>query len=311
MDKNIADKYPVFYKTSDYLENKANFFRISIPRLIKSDFNFELAENICKTGLELSANKWEEYFEHVSELVNMSYEFLKLQIKLEKDGKYLYSSFKEVEENAYSNNGKSEGPSYLWALYFSEVFWKIHHNFTNFFLKDFINTDKENGAVLEIPLGSGFFLSEFLEKNKKWFGVGVDMADTAIDFSKKLFNLKHIPEYSYKILKIDFHNFPENEKYDRIICGEFLEHLEDPLEILKKIHRILTDDGKVFITVAVWAAHIDHIYLYKSANEVRNHLHQANFCIEKELVQSVFEKDEMNPEKEKIPVNYAAILKKI
>ena len=89
-----------------------------------------------------------------------------------------------------------------------------------------------------------------------------------------------------------------------------MEHLEDPLEVLNKLYRILTDDGKIFITVAVWAAHIDHIYLYKSANDVRDHLHQANFCIENELVQAVFEKDETNPEKEKIPVNYAAILKK-
>jgi len=57
-------------------------------------------------------------------------------------------------------------------------------------------------------------------------------------------------------------------------------------------------------------AHIDHIYLYKNAEEVRNHIRKAGFFIEKELVQASFEKDEADPEKSKIPVSYAAILSK-
>ena len=77
---------------------------------------------------------------------------------------------------------------------------------------------------------------------------------------------------------------------------------------LKKLKSLLTKDGKLFVTAAVWAAHIDHIFLYKSAEEVRKHIKEAGLNIENELVQAVFEKDESNPEKEKIPVSYAAIL---
>ena len=94
------------------------------------------------------------------------------------------------------------------------------------------------------------------------------------------------------------------------MCGEFLEHLEDPLGCLKKLNRLLKDDGKLFLTVAVYAAMIDHIYLYRSAQEVRNHIIEAGFKIEKELVQTVFDKDSSDPEKENIPISYAAILTK-
>ena len=111
-----------------------------------------------------------------------------------------------------------------------------------------------------------------------------------------------------KILKMDFHEIDSNERYDRILCGEFLEHLEDPLAALKKLKSLLTKDGKLFVTAAVWAAHIDHIFLYKSSEEVRDHIKKADLKIEKELVQAVFEKDESNPEKENVPVSYAAIL---
>lgn len=311
MLQDIEIKFPMLFKTATYLQNKMGFFKDSIPRLFDEDFDYELGERICKTGFEMSGEEWNQYYKHVDGLANMSLEFLKLQVKLEKTGKYLYSSFKEVEENEYSKNGlEMEGPDYLWGLYFSEAFWKIHHNFVKLFLRDFITITKEKGAVLEIPCGTGFFLCEFLKKHPKWNATGVDLADTAISFSHILFKANEIPQNSYRLLKTNFFEFGEAEKFDRILCGEFLEHLEDPLDALKKFYRLLKNDGRVFITVAVWAAHIDHIFLYNNAEEVRNHIREARFSIEKELVQTVFEKDKSEPEKSKIPVSYAAILSK-
>jgi SAM-dependent methyltransferase len=301
--------YPIFDKTANYLKNKAPFFRKTIPNQINTNFNFELAERLCKTGLSICDNNWDDYFKKLNNLIDMSIDFLKLQIKLEKTGKYFYSSFEEVEKYVYSENELDEGPNYLWGLYFSEIFWKIHHNFVNFFLDEFVQS-KEEGSFLEIPSGTGFFLCEFLRKNPNWDGVGVDIATASIKFSETLLQKNNIPKKSYKIIKEDFLKFDESKKFDKISCGEFLEHLEDPVKALNKFHRLLKKDGELFITVAVWAAHIDHIYLYDSAQQVRNHIETAGFNIKKELVQSVFEKDENYPEKEKIPVSYAAILTK-
>ncbi len=308
---NMEIKFPIFFKTADYLQNKTNFFKNSLPKLFSSDFDFELAERICKTGLEISSNNMDEYFKNVDGLIDLSMEFLMLQVKLEKTGKYLYSSVKEVEEQAYSTHeNHPEGPNYMWGLYFSEIFWKVHHYFTNFFLRDFANTNQSSGLVLEIPSGTGFFLNEFLRKNPSWHGIGIDMSDTSIEFSKKVFKANNISEKSYEIIKKNFLDYENTEKFDRIICGEFLEHVEDPVGILKKLRSLLKENGKIFLTVAVWAANIDHIYLYNSAQEVRNHIRDAQLRAEKELVQSVFEKHADNPEKEKIPVIYAAILSK-
>ena len=309
--RELEKDFPVFYKTANYLKNRVNFFKYSLPKLFDANYNYELAERLCKIGLEISSNDWGKYFKNVDGLIYLSLDFLKLQVNLEKTRKYLYSSFKEVEENIYSKtNQHEEGPNYLWGLYFSEVFWKIHHNFFNFFLKNFVDQRQNHGTILEIPSGTGFFLSEFLRENPEWRGTGIDLADTAIAISEMVLNANNIPKKSYNIIKKNFLDFDAIEKFDRIICGEFLEHVEDPLKILMKLNSLLKENGKIFLTVAVWAAGIDHIYLYTNPQEVRDHTHQAGFHIEKELVQSVFEKDEGNPEKGNIPVSYAAILLK-
>ena len=310
MNKELQNSYPLVFKTVEHLKASAGFFEKTLSKLLESNYNFEFAERVCKTALEMSSNNWDAYLKKVDKLTEMSLVFLRLQIKLEKTGKYLYSTFKEVEDHEYKLNEGEYGPDYLWGMYFSEVFWKIHHNFTNFFLEDFVKNNKTEGKVLEIPSGTGFFLGEFLLANPSWSGTGIDLSDASISFSKKLFNVNKIPEKSYIIIKKDFLEYPDTEKFDKIMCGEFLEHVEDPVGILTKLNQLLKDDGKVFLTAAVWAAHIDHIYLYNNAEEVRNHIRKAGFLIEKELVQASFEKDEADPEKSKIPVSYAAILSK-
>lgn len=306
---DLEKNYPLLSKTTAYLKTSSIMFRNTIPKQMKHNFNFELSEQICQIGLKMANNDWKTFCINLDNLIEMSKEFLKLQKNLEETGKYLFSTFEEVEKNEYNlNNDELNGPDYLWGLYFSEIFWKIHHNFTNFCLNDFMSNLPSTGKVLEVPSGTGFFLSEFLKKNPEWSGIGVDLADSSIEFSERLFEVNNIPKNSFKILKMDFHEIDSNERYDRILCGEFLEHLEDPLAALKKLKSLLTKDGKLFVTAAVWAAHIDHIFLYKSSEEVRDHIKKADLKIEKELVQAVFEKDESNPEKENVPVSYAAIL---
>lgn len=303
----IGKNYPIFYKTATYLQKNAFFFRRSIPELISPDYNFERAERICSIALRLSSNDWNNYFKNVHILIDLSLDFLKLQIQLEKTGKYLFSTFKEVEKEVYSNDG---GPNYLWGLYFSEIFWKTHHNLVNFYFDNFVTKNQSKGTILEVPVGTGFFLTEFLNKNPQWEGMGIDLSNTAVSFSRMILKENNIPEKSYQIIKENFLNYQTTRKFDKIICGEFLEHVENPILVLKKLKSLINERSKIFLTVAVWAGGIDHINLYTKPSEVREQINKSDLRIENELVQSVFEKDSGNVEKGKIPVNYAAILSK-
>ena len=179
MSIDIEKKYPMFSKTSNYLQNKVNFFKISLPKLFENEYDYELAEHICQIGFKASDCNDQKYLKNVDGLTQLSLDFLKLQMLLEKEGRYQYTTFKEVKKMYESS--EDNGPNYLWGLYFSEIFWKIHCNLTKFFLNQFIEKTKENGMVLEVPIGTGYYLSEFLLRKKKWKGLGIDLAENAVD----------------------------------------------------------------------------------------------------------------------------------
>ncbi|MFA5880410.1 MAG: class I SAM-dependent methyltransferase [Candidatus Margulisiibacteriota bacterium] len=309
--EEIEKKYPYFYKTHLYLKDNI-FYKNVLETSDDIAIDYELAEKLCYDAFKLCQFNWEIYFKKLFNLLEINIEFLKLQASLEETGKYLYTSFNEVEENVYKSkdNNQSRGVNYLWGLYFTQIFWVTHHRVLKFFIDEFINNNKDGGVCLEAPSGNGVFLTHFLINNKNWQGIAVDLSDTSIDFTKKMLNLDEISQERVKIIKGDINEYQSDIKFDRIICGEFLEHVEDPLAILKKLNSLLADDGKLFLTTVAWTAFIDHIYLYRNVNEIKKHIFQGGFKINKELIQNIFDKDKNNPDQDKKAILYAAVLEK-
>ena len=104
---NLEKDYELLTKTVEYLKTKSIMFRNTMPKLMKLNFNFKLSEEICTIGLKLSNNNWEMYCSNLDNLIEMSKEFLKLQKNLEQNGKYLFSTFEEVEKQLMEHTLKS------------------------------------------------------------------------------------------------------------------------------------------------------------------------------------------------------------
>lgn len=300
-------KYPFLRKTIEYLNSKTVIFQKYLLEMEKSDFNFSLGENLCKKAFLMSGQNWDLYYDRVDSLIRFSYEYLFLQKNLEKSGRYLYSSYEEVEKNAYQNDASLTGPQYIWGMYFSLFFWPGRNKIYKFFHNDFVKNKAVAGMVLEAPIGAGTFMADFLTSNSGWTGVGVDISESSIEFTKNYLKLDNVLD-RIKIVKENIYKFKYDGLFNKILCGDFLEHVEDPLGILEILYNLLEKDGQVFISVAVWAANIDHIYLYKSVREVRDHIYASNFRIDKELIHNVVENHK--PEQEKTPIHYCAILSK-
>lgn len=113
--------------------------------------------------------------------------------------------------------------------------------FKNIFKKRYHLIVKSNPAgwtVLDIGCSNGVFLDLFKETG--WETWGVEPSGSA-DVAKRK---------RHKIIKNYFEkaNLPKNY-YDLVIMNHTLEHMENPSEVLSKIHKLLKPEGILFVDV--------------------------------------------------------------
>ena len=87
-----------------------------------------------------------------------------------------------------------------------------------------------------------------------------------------------------------------------------LEHVEKPVALLKKIRSLLKPNGVLFLTTPANAPAIDHIYLFRNAEEIREVIYEGGFNIEKEITKFVEDVSPEMAEKLKITLMYGALL---
>lgn len=97
-------------------------------------------------------------------------------------------------------------------------------------------------SLLDLGLGHGFTTNIFDEFFKSY---------TILDGSQEVINnfRKKFPECETKIINTYFEDFECNEKFDLIVLGFILEHVDDPEAILLKYKTFLKPEGKLFIAV--------------------------------------------------------------
>ena len=65
--------------------------------------------------------------------------------------------------------------------------------------------------------------------------------------------------------------------------GEVLEHLDEPLLILNKLSSLLSENGYLWLTTPTNAPALDHVYLFRSRQEIIDLLEEADLQIVKDF----------------------------
>tara|TARA_B110000483_G_C18053979_1_gene487688 strand:- start:27 stop:929 length:903 start_codon:yes stop_codon:yes gene_type:complete len=221
-----------------------------------------------------------------------------------KTGEYTSKSFAEVNERVYNNPDVME--YYMHGLLMSQFLWKQHYDILLWF-NLMIGTNSRNiKNYLEVGGGHGLYISEALKL------IGEQANYDLVDISKSSLTIaeKMISNDVVSLILTDvFKYFPLN-KYDFITMGEVLEHVEEPIKLLQKLHTLLSDNGKLIITTPTNAPAIDHIYLFKGAEDIRYVISEAGFDIEEELCVYSEDVSQEIAERFKISMMYAAVLVK-
>ncbi|HEV9037788.1 MAG TPA: methyltransferase domain-containing protein [Puia sp.] len=225
-------------------------------------------------------------------------------IEFARTGKYTSSTFEEVNKRVY---GRPETMQYyMHGLILSQFLWRHHYE-----MFDYYSTvlPRYTGGVLhylEVGVGLGFYLSHAREALSSGASLtAVDISETSIALSRKFAGEDRI---DYRLH--DIFTFEAEQKYDLIVLGEVLEHVEQPLALLLRLKELLADDGVLFFTTPANAPAIDHLYLFHNVEEIRRMVRSAGFSIGSEKALPAEDVSWEKVEQLKVAVLYGAFLTK-
>jgi len=220
-------------------------------------------------------------------------------------GKYRYDSLKEVSERVYENAGYME--KYMLGLAVSMVLWPQHRKYFQFFSHFLDKSAHYSGKYLEVGAGHGLFVSEALRKgNFKAYDI-LDISEKSLELTKRM-TKEYAEGKTLRFIHKDFLKYA-GETYDVISIGEVLEHVENPLDFLKKCGDILNIDGRVYLTTCVNAPELDHIYMFSGVDEVESMFDKAGLEITEKLCITYRDYDIARCLRQKLPINLAYVLK--
>ena len=234
--------------------------------------------------------------------LHMCNDMLFEQLRFIETGKYSNSSFDEVNKNVYDNPAVME--YHMNGLLMSEMLWHHHYKVYTFFKENFKNHLPSINRYLEIGGGHGLFTQEAVNDLPNAIIDVVDISKSSIELSKQFVSGGSVNYY----LK-DVYEYHTNEKYDFIVMGEVLEHVEDPVALLKKLNSLLNNNGKAFISTPTNAPTIDHVYLFRNRKDVVDVIEKAGFEVDVESCIYAEDLPSETAEEMKITMMYAAFLK--
>lgn len=238
--------------------------------------------------------------------VMLSMEFLKLQRQLEKTGRYLLGSEREALQAAYSNQDVFGG-YYLPGLLLSEALWPNHFLLGEAFKQSFLNRLASGADILEIGVGTGYHLDLLLRYCPDVRYSGFDISTYAIDFCRHYAFGKSGEDPRARFIEGNVsHGLPlAPASVDAVVMGEILEHIDDPAAVLRDVKKVLRPGGVIFLTTVVFAANIDHIFMFEKIDDIRRLLAENGWRIVSDWPLPVYPED--TPDMVRRPMNYGAL----
>lgn len=101
---------------------------------------------------------------------------------------------------------------------------------------------QDSRSLLELGLGHGITATEFGRHFERH--VIIDASPAVIENFRRTF-----PDSKAEIIESYFENFSTAERFDVIVFGFILEHVDDPLVVLRHFRQFLAPGGRMFVTV--------------------------------------------------------------
>ncbi len=218
----------------------------------------ELAESVL--GTDYAEVLIDGYIFFVNE-VNRS------QIVYEKEKHYRFKSYAEVlprvyDEQEYMNR-------YHWGVYVTTFAWAHHLEIYKFYVDHFLSRllRRSDGTIVDLGSGSGVWSIVALDCLENWRSYGVDISSASVSTCQRMIQAAGL-DRRFEVRRGDALTFRPAQTADAAVSCFLLEHLENPRGLLGALHGLIGDRAYAFVTTALTAAEIDHIYEFRAESEL-------------------------------------------
>lgn len=279
-----------------------NFLEHSIASL-----SIEEIEQL-NTYLQYCLNEEEVTLEYLSQCYDLIVkDTLTNQFYFKRHKRYKHSSYREVESLVYRNSEYMR--MYMYGLAITAFLWGNHAQMKAFFKESL--PKKQTGAYLEIGPGHGFYMMEAMQLSQYTSFLGVDISPTSVALTQSILSSRYFGQFSnFKIKECNFLDWDTDAKFDTVVMGEVLEHVEQPQSFLQKIAAITHEDSYIYITTCINSPAIDHIYLFENVQQIVDLVKASGLSIKKQLLVPYQDTTLEQSEQERLPINIAVVLGK-
>lgn len=206
------------------------------------------------------------------------------ELSFRKTGQYSRKPEESVTVNAevYQSAEVMEG-YYLVGLLLSYFTWIHHDRMLDFYRTRFLGGTGSAKSVMDWGIGHGLFT---LLATRAWptaTVTAVDISEHSLEFARRLFEAAGVASRVGFVKTDILDRSAIFQPVDRLICSELMEHLPDPSSLVARIAAGLAPGGRAFVTTAINAPQPDHIYLFRSPEEVEKLFASAGLMIDESI----------------------------
>lgn len=203
--------------------------------------------------------------------------FVNEDLFFRRHGCYRLSSFADANQQVYAQQDYMD--NYLKGILLSQILWANQARSFQFYVDQFLSKLPVDADYLEVGPGHGllmYFASQTLVEGTV---TGWDASQSSIDMTRKMLETMNVSRPCH----LEFGDVQETpsvtDRFDAVVVSEVMEHLERPEAALRTVHKVLNDTGLAFFNVPVNSPAPDHIYLWRSPEEVEDLVRNAGFAI--------------------------------
>ena len=227
------------------------------------------------------------------------------QLYFRDHGHYRHSTFKEVADSVYFDRDYMD--RYMYGLAITNFVWPNHVEMSRFLRRTL--TPGKSGRYLEVGPGHGFLLLSALEVGSFDDFLGIDLSAASVEQTRTIVDHFHADAP----VRIELQDFLEADdlspgSFDAVVMGEVLEHVEEPEVFLRRIAELAKDDAYIFITTCINAPAVDHIYLWRTTDELEDMIRDSGLSIVEPLRLPYEGKTLEESREEQLPINVAYVL---